>query len=312
MKKYLLIAFLPLLLAACTQEDVLDPDSTLLGMGGDSWEQTKLDEWLYDNFTKPYNVEVKYRWDPYDLTISREFAPVQESKVQPIMEALKMTWIEPYSAVTDSITDSLFMRTYAPKCFVLAGTREYINSTGTSTNTGKAEGTNKITILGVNEWGRNGNTEKLRILKTVQHEFAHVLHHTEMYPEAWLDITPNGYLGSGNWGTSVLQNAFDNGFISKYARATPNEDFVETVGIIIINGREWFDDLVTNRATSVDGVNGANCLRQKEAMVVNYFKTVWKIDFYESLPGAKDGLVYRAQKAIRDDLGIINEYVENE
>jgi hypothetical protein len=64
------------------------------------------------------------------------------------------------------------------------------------------------------------------------------------------------------------------GFITPYAMSEPNEDFAEMVAMMLINGKDWFDNLMSNIPTV-----GANILRQKEAIIVDYFENVWKIDF---------------------------------
>jgi hypothetical protein len=54
-----------ILFASCNKDEKLNI-VTPVGLGGDSFEKTALDQWLYDSLTVPYNIAVKYRWDPWE------------------------------------------------------------------------------------------------------------------------------------------------------------------------------------------------------------------------------------------------------
>ena len=69
--------------ASCEKKDDLDT-SNLLGLGGDTWTKGAIDKWLYDSMTKPYNVDVKYRWDPWEVDLSATLVPPEESQVIPV------------------------------------------------------------------------------------------------------------------------------------------------------------------------------------------------------------------------------------
>jgi substrate import-associated zinc metallohydrolase lipoprotein len=270
---------------ACSKDD-LTPDSILLGMGGDTWVKSELDEWLYQEFVIPYNMEIKYKWDPYEVNLQKMFVPVEESKVKDLMTAVKKIWVMPY----ENKAGSRFIKILAPKRYVLVGTPEY---NGTSQTLGYAEGGNKITILDVNTFDKTSAANVRSRLKTVEHEFAHTLHQTVLYPEEFTTISYDAY--TGNWNTTPDAEFPSYGFVSKYARANSDEDFAETVSYIIMNGRAAFNSYVASAGTI-----GGTRLRAKEAIIVNYFKQVWNIDFYETYAGAKDGLVDITQQAIAD------------
>jgi hypothetical protein len=65
-----------------------------------------------------------------------------------------------------------------------------------------------------------------------------------------------------------------------------DDDFAETVSIMITLGKPGFDNLVnsinytgiTNKGTTAAVAKAR--LREKEAIIVNYYKQVWNIDFY--------------------------------
>jgi substrate import-associated zinc metallohydrolase lipoprotein len=114
--------------------------------------------------------------------------PPEESKVIPAMSIVKQIWIEPYNAETGSET---FIKKYAPKHFVLVGSPQYeFNGEILAT----AEGGNKIVMFVINRFDKNNIVELRRMLHTIQHEFAHILHQNILYPQEFKTITPWLYI----------------------------------------------------------------------------------------------------------------------
>jgi substrate import-associated zinc metallohydrolase lipoprotein len=287
MKKIFFYITLVTLLTACTKDE-LDPDSVLLGMGGDQWERTELDDWLYHEFVVPYNMEIKYKWDPYELDLSKNYVPVKEEKVRELMTAVKKVWIESYAKAAGSPN---IIKSLSPKRYVLIGSLEY-DSNGTAT-LGNAEGENKIRLFDVNAFDITDEAMVRRVMGTVEHEFVHTLTAVVKYPEEWQTICKDDY--DGNYRTMTDDPAVyaPLGFVTRYAHSNPDEDIAETVKLIVLNGQAWFNDYV-----AFAGVVGGPRLRAKEAILVNYYKSNYNIDFYESAPGKKDGLVYITQEVI--------------
>ena len=61
--------------------------------------KTELDLWIEENYTLPYNIAVDYKWKPFEVSYNKVLVPPKESQVQPAMELVLKTWIEPYNAV---------------------------------------------------------------------------------------------------------------------------------------------------------------------------------------------------------------------
>lgn len=287
MKKIYMCIALAALMTACAKDE-LNPDAILLGMGGDTWERSELDDWLYQEFVVPYNMEIKYKWDPYEVDLEKNFVPAEEQKVKELMNVIKKVWITPY----EKVAGINFIKQLAPKRYVLVGSLRY---SGTSNTLGYAEGANKIVILNVNKLDITDRATVINILETVEHEFVHTLHGTVLYPSEWSTICRDSYTGS--YSSTPNSEYPPAGFVSKYARANPDEDFAETISWIIMNGRAAFEAYL---ASSAVGADGAAKLRAKENIIINYFKTIWGIDFYETYAGAGDGLVEMTQAAIDD------------
>ncbi|MHC2991699.1 hypothetical protein OB13_08905 [Pontibacter sp. HJ8] len=259
-----LLVFVASLFSACDKED--DPDAPLPGLGGETWVKGPLDDWLNQNYVVPYNIEVKYRFDRYEVALNRVLVPPREDKVIPVMETIRKTWIEPY----EQEAGPDFIKKLSPKQFVLIGSAEY-NTNGTIT-LGTAEGGRKVVLYVVNDFDPKLESEVKQMLHTIHHEFAHILQQTVMYPEEFKRITTD-YTAS--WNDFSLADARSRGYITEYARSSPDEDFVEMVSIMLTEGKTGYDAIVNSAPASAQPL-----LRQKEQYVVRYFKEAWNLDLY--------------------------------
>lgn len=263
---------LVIFLASCQKDEDLDVQQPI-GLGGDTTARGSIDRWLLDSLTKPYNISVKYRWDPFEVSLFNPLTPPDESKVIAAMSAVKRVWIDPYNAETGN---QLFIKKYSPKQFVLVGSVEY-QPNGTVI-LGQAEGGNTITFFDINQNYDNNNVTSIRrMIQTSHHEFAHILHQNVMYPQEYKYITSNlGLTGyTSTWFNVFEDEALENGYITPYAMASPDEDFVEMIANMLMEGRQRFDEIVASVNPSAQ-----SSLRAKEQIVVEYFRKIWKIDFY--------------------------------
>lgn len=283
------------MLVACSDKDDLSGVENIPGLGGDTWAPSVLDKWLHDTLTKPFNINVKYKWDQFEFELDKTLAPPREEKVIPAMSAIKKVWIDAY--IEEAGAD--FFKMYCPKHFILCGSASW-NPNGTIT-LGTAEGGRKVVIYLINEfrtkdmpgYSKGDSATVKQMFHVIEHEFGHVLHQTIMYPQEFRKICAGYY--TGNWNNIPDAVARRDGFVTAYAMSAYDEDFVEMISMMLVEGKDGFDDIVNSipYGTSVNGVTREQAqarLRQKEAMVVNYFKTVWKMDFY--------GLQTRTRKAI--------------
>lgn len=260
------------LFASCGKEDDLVV-RTPVGLGGDSFEPTAIDQWLYDSLTVPYNIAVKYRWDPWELNLDKTLTPPDESKIITAMSAIKRVWIDPYNAETGS---DLFIKKYSPKQFKLVGSVEY-NFNGTVL-LGQAEGGNNIAFFDINQnFDRDPQSSIMRMIQTSHHEFGHILNQNVIYPPDFKGISDRaGFEGyTATWFNISTPEALANGYITPYSMASSNEDFVEMLSYMLTLGKNRYEELI---ATTDDDVQAV--FKSKEQHIVNYFKEVWDIDFY--------------------------------
>lgn len=92
-----------LMLWGCS-EDKFVPDQYLNGLGGDEYVLNEIDEWIIDNYTRPYNMEVKYRWDQSELDLNRTLVPIKEELVVSVMKVVQEIWIKPYEQLAELIS----------------------------------------------------------------------------------------------------------------------------------------------------------------------------------------------------------------
>lgn len=263
--KILMVSVLLCSLMACSKDDKIN-EINIPGLGGETWEKGPLDFWLDSTFTRPYNIEVKYRFERYELTLDKTLVPVMENKVQPVMSTVRKTWIEPYIAEAGEV----FFKTFCQKQFVLVGSPQF-NSNNTIT-LGTAEGGRKVVLFWLNDFNISNKPFVKEMLHTIHHEFAHILHQNIMYPVEFKRIS-TGYTGS--WNDYTLAEALALGFVTQYARSAPDEDFVEMVATMLVEGEDGFDDIVASAPA-----DARVKLRLKEEIVVRYFLENYNIDFY--------------------------------
>ena len=261
---------------SCRKDDISGNADNIAGLGGDTWVKGPIDDWILSNLTVPYNVAVKYKWDQSEMEFNKIIVPPDEDKILPVLSAVKQVWIDNYVAETNE----LFMKKYCPKFFVLAGSASW-NMDGTIT-LGQAEGGRKILLYQLNDFrvkGMDGyepadSFTVKQMFHTIEHEFAHILHQNVMYPQEFKQVSVGNY--TSNWNNVSDEAANELGFISAYAMSFPDEDFVEMASMMLVEGRNWFNAMVNGLADE----EAQTKLRQKEAIVVNYFKDVWNINFY--------------------------------
>jgi len=260
-----LFAIAAMTLASSCSDPEEDLDISFLDVDS---ETNAIDRWIVQNYTDPYNIAINYKWVPFELATDKVLVPVKEEKVIPVMTLVKQTWIEPY--VQEAGGD--FMKINAPKQFVLVGSPQY-NNDGTMV-LGEAESGRKVTLFVINDFVNTDVPAVKQMLHTIHHEFAHILHQSKLYPRNFKQITPSGY--TATWYNTANEDAWNLGFITPYARASTDEDFVEMISTMLVEGHDGYEAILGKASAS-----GKALLRQKEAIVVAYFKETWNIDFYQ-------------------------------
>ena len=215
-------------------------------------EQTKsdFDVWLYNNFTKPYNIDFRYRYQDSETDNYYNVVPADPEKAQALAILVKELWIGAY----ESVFGSEFIKQYGPKVYQLLGSPEF-NTTSGSIVLGYAESGVKITLFRVNEIDPNNiyvNTEdafrdhyalpmdlNYWYFHTMHHEFCHILTQTKNYTTDFQLISAGKYHTS-DWINVKDEDAPLEGFVTGYASGEYNEDFAEVFATYVTsNDKVW-------------------------------------------------------------------------
>ena len=229
-----IVAALTLGATACVKDE-MSPNSVI------TVTQTKkndFDRWLEANFLLPYNIDFKYRFEMNESDMNYFTIPADYEYSIVMAHLVKYLCVETY----DEVAGITFTRTYFPKMFFLTGEWEYRNN-GTII-LGTAEGGKKIFLAGVNLLPQYMKTpEDLNhfYIKTIHHEFTHILNQTIDYPVDFSMITGTDYVAD-SWSDAPFNTTFlQRGFITDYAQHSDGEDFAEMLSEYITHDQQWWD-----------------------------------------------------------------------
>lgn len=269
MKRYLIIivSFWVVTMSGCKKDKDLTDQVNKMDFVGDQYTiNGSIDEWLFKEFAAPYNIRVKYKWDRSELALNKNITPIDEEKVIPLAEYILKYYLEPYEAEAGTF----FIKKYPAKQYIFVGSADY-QSNGTVT-LGSADEGRKVILYRLNEIDVNKWSEVERMLKTVHHEFAHILDQNKRITTEYGVINKADYI-EDLWPNRTDQEVLDLGFITRYAGSKPSEDFAEMVAVLLLYGQDFFESQLALASNT-----GRAKLRQKEEMVVEYFSSQWGIN----------------------------------
>ncbi|MDR1527128.1 MAG: putative zinc-binding metallopeptidase [Dysgonamonadaceae bacterium] len=268
--KLYLIMFLMAGICWSCKEDAISDESIFKDS---TKELSEFDKWILVNYTYPYNIVFKYKMEDIESDHSYQLVPADPDKSIAFAKFIKYLWLDAYAEHKG--VD--FPRMYAPRVIHLIGSGAY-NSNNTYL-LGTAEEGLKITLFRVNDFDPvNPSIPEIKDrMRTLYHEFSHILHQKKNYSEEFQKITNDDYiLNDWSSSTATLQIAYEKGFVSRYARKEPNEDFVEIIARYVVYGQENWDAIL-----KAAGTDGAAKINQKFEIVQNYLTVSWGIDINE-------------------------------
>ena len=228
------------------------------------------DKWLLENYTFPYNVEMKYKMEDIESDMKYHLVPADSAKTAKLSIIMKYLWFDAYNEVIGPY----FIKENMPRTIHFIGSPAY-NSEGTMV-LGTAEGGLKITLYMVNslddETLKDYDTMNKYYFHTLHHEFTHILNQKIPYDQSFKLITESGYV-SGDWYTISDKTAHQAGFVTPYAMVEPLEDFAEMLsGYVTMSQSEW------NAILADAGTTGAASISAKLDIVRNYMQESWNVD----------------------------------
>ena len=269
-----IVAALTLGATACVKDE-MSPNSVIVVS---QTKQNDFDRWLEANFLLPYNIAFKYRFEMNESDMNYFTIPADYEYSIVMAHLVKYLCVETY----DEVAGITFTRRYFPKMFFLTGEWEYRNN-GTII-LGTAEGGKKIFLAGINLLEQTltkgygdyaGNpTESLNhyFIKTIHHEFTHILNQNIDYPVDFAMITGTGYVAD-SWSDAPYSNEYlQNGFITAYAQHSDGEDFAEMLSEYITHDQTWWEEQLAKSGEK------ASLIDAKLDIVRNYMLDNFDID----------------------------------
>ena len=278
MKRYILhIAIILAILGAASScvKDEMSPNSVITVT---QTKQNDFDRWLEANFLLPYNIDFKYRFEMNESDMNYFTIPADYEYSIVMAHLVKYLCVETY----DEVAGITFTRTYFPKMFFLTGEWEYRNN-GTII-LGTAEGGKKIFLAGINLLEETlsrgygdyaGNPQESLnhyFIKTIHHEFTHILNQNVDYPVDFAMITGTAYVAD-SWSDAPYSYEFlQRGFITDYAQHSDTEDFAEMLSEYITHDQTWWEGQIAKA-----GEKG-NLIEAKLDIVRSYMEDNFDID----------------------------------
>ncbi len=232
------------------------------------------DQWLYDNFVVPYNVDVKYRFDLSASDLNFQLTPADYNRSQLLAHLIRYLFYDVYT----KFSGEDFMKKYGPRIFHFIGSSGFNPTTGSEV-LGTASGGVKITLYKINEMkaysdGVTYNGADVNILNenyfhTMHHEFSHILHQTKSYPVTFGQVTSGSY-DPINWQDRDSVWTHSHGYVTHYASSATYEDFVETLSCIITDTKHrWMNRIINATAMGVRQGDKEDILELIDSLDIN-------------------------------------------
>ena len=235
-------------------------------------KKNDFDRWLEVNFLLPYNIDFKYRFEMNESDMNYFTIPADYEYSIVMAHLVKYLCIETY----DEVAGITFTRRYFPKMFFLTGEWEYRNN-GTII-LGTAEGGKKIFLAGVillAQYMKTAEDLNHFYIKTIHHEFTHILNQNVDFPVDFSMITGTGYVAD-SWSDAPYNREYlKNGFITDYAQHSDTEDFAEMLSEFITHDQAWWDGQIAKAGEKGELINA------KLDIVRNYMHDSFNIDIEE-------------------------------
>lgn len=257
------IAAMACALAACGEEALRD-NREEFDLNYEPVEET--DKWIQEHITRPYNIEILYKWVDGENDMGKNLVPPKTGDVIPFAKILKRVFIDAY--VKEAGKD--FFNRLAPKQFLFVGSHSY--NQGNTITEGTAEGGRKIVLYGINYFREAAMIR--RFVHVMHHEFSHIMHQTRMFSPDYQKISAGGYTAQWYNTPGGDNGAREMGFITSYARAAVEEDFVEMLSVYITTPREEWEEWMR----SIAEPRGREAIERKLEAVRTYMLQNWEID----------------------------------
>jgi len=247
--------------------------------------KNEFDKWLDKHFVDTYNIRFLYRFEEIESDYNYYNVPADYDCSVQMAHILRHVCLEAY----DEIAGADFTRNYFPKMISCSGEWHYKNN-GTM-ELASAEGGRKINLQGLNHLPSMMTPSNLNTfyLKTIHHEFGHILNQIKSYPTSFQSITGEYYVG-GVWSDSPYgypNYYLAHGFVTNYSQQEHAEDFVEVLSVYLTSSQEEWQILLEKATAATEAYNenngttltdAAEIINAKLDVVRKYMDESWDID----------------------------------
>ena len=261
----------------------------------------KLDKYLQINYLDAYNLDFRYKMQDVGADMNYNLVPATYQASVDLAVLTKYLWFDVY----DDLAGEDFLRTYGPRIIHLIGSPAFNPVNGTMI-LGLAEGGLKVSLFRVNYIDPEDALQLNEYyLKTMHHEFAHILHQTKTYPQEFKLISSAVYNPSG-W--QNLQDEYVNsmGCVTAYGSSQEREDFAEIIANYITKTDEQWEEIMYHAGRNfeqvgsdpygnpiysdekeeiqddkgglADGIDGVAIINQKVQIARTWFRDAWGLD----------------------------------
>lgn len=287
-KKVLLLA-LSLIIVSCVDTDKLSSDS-VVDRNTIKRTYTELDKWIYENYTKPYGIEVIYRWERNNTEKGTFLYPPKLENIQPVLETIKELFLEFYTR--QDVGGADYMKEKNPIRIHLYG-GENLDAHNVELLTNRSGVAAEMYIYNVNAFEKKNRDRVFELMRSVHHQFAKRL--AELFPydrDKFLLISQNRYSPStadfiadvrGSMSRkdffSSSEYANRRGFFTMHSFLSAEDDFAEVVSIVLNSTPKEIFKYIKRTETPEEDIMSeeearlaSKQLKDKYQMVSEYFK----------------------------------------
>lgn len=232
----------------------------------------EIDIWFYENFVKPYNSVIRWKWDDSFVDPKFYVSPPKREVMIPVGNMILHYWMEPFIEQGGNG----FIREHFPPEIVCVGSK-LLNADGTET-LGYADAGVRITLTDLNLFDLKNKDWVLGQLRTIHHEFTHIIHQKHGLPVGYELVTKENYIGNA-WVNLSQEEAIARGMVTNYGTSDQFEDFCELISFYLTTDAAEFDKTFLTAVTPDDGLNAGRALiTRKLELAKEYYISNFKID----------------------------------
>lgn len=286
---YLLLV---LLLGTSCSKEKLSPES-VIAQPNTNERTAELDNWIRDHITKPYNIEVVYRWDRHAFASSSYAYPPDEAKIRPMLELVKRLWIDVYRETT-GLGDQFLHGKLPMRIYLFGG--KGVDASGLELIASPHRSSLEMYIYDVNAFDATNPDRRYALARSLHHQFVRRL--TEILPydrDAFYRISQERYLSSPDLIVTIMAQDTSlrqrlgmrlatnrDGFTTLYAMLSPDADFAETFSAYICHTPTDMRDALIRAATPIVDNNDAEQTARNQVSAQEAHKRLkQKVEFVE-------------------------------